>query len=418
MTQITHIYGREILDSRGLPTVEVDVYLEDGSFGRASVPSGASTGTHEALERRDGDIKRYNGKGVLKAVNAINTKIQSALIGQEAENQIGLDNLLINLDGTENKKHLGANATLGVSLAIAKAAAKSSRQPFYRYIGGENAHILPIPMMNILNGGKHADNNLDIQEFMIMPIGASNFKEALRMGAEIFTALKQLLKSAGLNTNVGDEGGFAPALSNTHEALDFILTAIEIAGFTPQKDIVLALDIAASELFQKGYYLFIGENKTQTAEQLINFYNNLIQTYPIQSIEDGLAEDDWTGWEKLTEKLGDKIQLVGDDLFVTNLKRLEYGIEKHVANAILIKPNQIGTLTETLETIRLAQQSGYRVILSHRSGETEDTTIADLAVATNCGQIKTGSLSRSERLAKYNRLLRIEEELGSSAQYQ
>lgn len=418
MTQITHIYGREILDSRGMPTVEVDVYLEDGSFGRASVPSGASTGTHEALERRDGDSKRYNGKGVLKAVHAINTKIRSALIGQDAENQIGLDTLLINLDGTENKKRLGANATLGVSLALAKAAAKSSRQPLYRYIGGENAHVLPVPMMNILNGGKHADNNLDIQEFMIMPIGASNFQEALRMGAETFTALKQLLKSSGLNTNVGDEGGFAPALSDTNEALDFILSAIEIAGFSPEKDIVLALDIAASELFQKGHYHFVGTNKTLTSEQLINFYNNLIHTYPIQSIEDGLAEDDWTGWQKITKKLGDRIQLVGDDLFVTNTKRLVCGIEKHVANAILIKPNQIGTLTETLETIRLAQQSGYHVILSHRSGETEDTTIADLAVATNCGQIKTGSLSRSERLAKYNRLLRIEEELGSSAQYQ
>lgn len=415
MPKIIQIHGREILDSRGYPTIEVDVRLDDHSFGRAAVPSGASTGSHEAWERRDNDKKRYNGKGVLKAVHAVNSEIQSALIGQEANNQMAIDNILIELDGTENKKRLGANAILGTSLAVAKASAQSIRQPLYRYLGGEDAHILPIPMMNILNGGKHADNQLDIQEFMIMPVGAQNFKEAVRMGSETFMALKSILKSSGFNTNVGDEGGFAPALSNTKKALDFILSAIEQAGFHPQKDIALALDVAASELYQNGYYHL--NNTLLSAEELIDYYDTLTQTYPIVSIEDGLSEDDWEGWHTLTQKLKDKIQLVGDDLFVTNSERIQRGISEQIANAVLIKPNQIGTLTETLNAIRLAQEAGYQAILSHRSGETEDTTIADLAVATNCGQIKTGSLSRSERLAKYNRLLRIEEELGPSARY-
>lgn len=416
MPKIIQIHGREILDSRGYPTIEVDVRLDDDSFGRAAVPSGASTGSHEAWERRDNDKKRYNGKGVLKAVQAVNSEIQSALIGREADNQMAIDNILIELDGTENKKRLGANAILGTSLAVAKASAQSIRQPLYRYLGGEDAHILPIPMMNILNGGKHADNHLDIQEFMIMPVGAQNFKEAVRMGSETFMALKSILKSSGFNTNVGDEGGFAPALSDTYQALDFILSAIEQAGFHPQKDIALALDVAASELYQNGYYHL--NNTLLSADELIDYYDTLTQTYPIVSIEDGLTEDDWEGWHTLTQKLKDKIQLVGDDLFVTNSERIQKGISEQIANAVLIKPNQIGTLTETLKAIRLAQESGYQAILSHRSGETEDTTIADLAVATNCGQIKTGSLSRSERLAKYNRLLQIEEELGPSGQYQ
>ena len=415
MAKIIQIHGREILDSRGYPTIEAEVKLADGSCGRAAVPSGASTGSHEAWERRDNDKKRYNGKGVLKAVHAINSEIQSALIGQEAENQTAIDNILIELDGTENKKRLGANAILGTSLAVAKASAKSAHLPLYRYLGGEDAHILPVPMMNILNGGKHADNHLDIQEFMIMPLGAQNFKEAVRMGSETFMALKSILKSNGLNTNVGDEGGFAPALSNTEKALDFILSAIEQAGFQPEKDIALALDVAASELYSDGYYHLNGN--ILSAEELIDYYETLTQTYPIVSIEDGLSEDDWAGWQNLTQKLKDKIQLVGDDLFVTNSERIQRGISEQIANAVLIKPNQIGTLTETLKAIRLAQEAGYQAILSHRSGETEDTTIADLAVATNCGQIKTGSLSRSERLAKYNRLLRIEEELGTTARY-
>ncbi len=415
MAKIIQIHGREILDSRGYPTIEVDVRLDDNSCGRAAVPSGASTGSHEAWERRDNDKKRYNGKGVLKAVHAVNSEIQSALIGREADNQMAIDNILIELDGTENKKQLGANAILGTSLAVAKASARSARLPLYRYLGGEDAHILPTPMMNILNGGKHADNHLDIQEFMIMPVGAENFKEAVRMGSETFMALKSILKSSGFNINVGDEGGFAPALSDTHQALDFILSAIEQAGFHPQKDIALALDVAASELYQNGYYHL--NNTLLSADELIDYYDTLTETYPIVSIEDGLSEDDWEGWRTLTQKLKDKIQLVGDDLFVTNSERIQRGINEQIANAVLIKPNQIGTLSETLKAIRLAQESGYQAILSHRSGETEDTTIADLAVATNCGQIKTGSLSRSERLAKYNRLLRIEEELGPSARY-
>lgn len=415
MPKIIQIHGREILDSRGYPTIEVEVKLTDGSCGRAAVPSGASTGSHEAWELRDNDEKRYNGKGVLKAVHTINSEIQSALIGQEGNNQTSIDNILIELDGTENKKRLGANAILGTSLAIAKAVAQSAHLPLYRYLGGEDAHILPIPMMNILNGGKHADNNLDIQEFMIMPVGAQNFKEAVRMGSETFMALKSALKSSGFNTNVGDEGGFAPALSDTYQALDFILSAIEQAGFQPEKDIVLALDVAASELYQNGYYHLKGT--LLSADEMIDYYDTLTRNYPIESIEDGLSEDDWEGWRNLTQKLKDKIQLVGDDLFVTNSERIQKGINEQIANAVLIKPNQIGTLTETLKAIRLAQEAGYQAILSHRSGETEDTTIADLAVATNCGQIKTGSLSRSERLAKYNRLLWIEEELGASAKY-
>ncbi len=417
MTDIQDISAREILDSRGTPTVETDVLLSDGSFGRSSVPSGASTGIHEALELRDGDKKRYNGRGVLRAVNAVNTTIYDTLTGQDAADQRAIDATLIALDGTENKENLGANAILSVSLAVARAAAESANLPLYRYIGGSNTHILPVPMMNILNGGKHADNPIDIQEFMIMPIGAPSFTEAIRMGAEVFAALKALLKQRGLSTNVGDEGGFAPAIGSAVEALDMMMQATQTAGYHAGTDIVFALDAASSEFYDKGLYRLTGEGLALTAEQLIGYYEDLIAAYPIFSLEDGMAQDDWDGWDLLTHRLGDKIQLVGDDLFVTNTKRLAQGIDKGIANAILIKVNQIGTLTETLAAVDMAQRAGYHVIISHRSGETEDTTIADLAVATGCGQIKTGSLSRTDRLAKYNRLIRIEEELGNSGTY-
>ncbi len=417
MTDIQDVSAREILDSRGTPTVETDVLLSDGSFGRSSVPSGASTGIHEALELRDGDKKRYNGRGVLRAVNAVNTTIYDTLTGQDAADQRAIDATLIALDGTENKENLGANAILSVSLAVARAAAESANLPLYRYIGGSNTHILPVPMMNILNGGKHADNPIDIQEFMIMPIGAPSFTEAIRMGAEVFAALKALLKQRGLSTNVGDEGGVAPAIGSAVEALDMMMQATQTAGYHAGTDIVFALDAASSEFYDKGLYRLTGEGLALTAEQLIGYYEDLIAAYPIFSLEDGMAQDDWDGWDLLTHRLGDKIQLVGDDLFVTNTKRLAQGIDKGIANAILIKVNQIGTLTETLAAVDMAQRAGYHVIISHRSGETEDTTIADLAVATGCGQIKTGSLSRTDRLAKYNRLIRIEEELASSGTY-
>lgn len=417
MTDIQDVSAREILDSRGTPTVETDVLLSDGSFGRSSVPSGASTGIHEALELRDGDKKRYNGRGVLRAVNAVNTTIYDTLTGQDAADQRAIDATLIALDGTENKENLGANAILSVSLAVARATAESANLPLYRYIGGSNTHILPVPMMNILNGGKHADNPIDIQEFMIMPIGAPSFTEAIRMGAEVFAALKALLKQRGLSTNVGDEGGFAPAIGSAVEALDMMMQATQTAGYHAGTDIVFALDAASSEFYDKGLYHLTGEGLALTAEQLIGYYEDLIAAYPIFSLEDGMAQDDWDGWDLLTHRLGDKIQLVGDDLFVTNTKRLAQGIDKGIANAILIKVNQIGTLTETLAAVDMAQRAGYHVIISHRSGETEDTTIADLAVATGCGQIKTGSLSRTDRLAKYNRLIRIEEELASSSTY-
>lgn len=417
MTDIQDVSAREILDSRGTPTVETDVLLSDGSFGRSSVPSGASTGIHEALELRDGNKKRYNGRGVLRAVNAVNTTIYDTLTGQDAADQRAIDATLIALDGTENKENLGANAILSVSLAVARAAAESANLPLYRYIGGSNTHILPVPMMNILNGGKHADNPVDIQEFMIMPIGAPSFTEAIRMGAEVFAALKALLKQRGLSTNVGDEGGFAPAIGSAVEALDMMMQATQTAGYHAGTDIVFALDAASSEFYDKGLYRLTGEGLALTAEQLIGYYEDLIAAYPIFSLEDGMAQDDWDGWDLLTHRLGDKIQLVGDDLFVTNTKRLAQGIDKGIANAILIKVNQIGTLTETLAAVDMAQRAGYHVIISHRSGETEDTTIADLAVATGCGQIKTGSLSRTDRLAKYNRLIRIEEELASSGTY-
>ena len=417
MTEIIGIKGRQILDSRGNPTVEVDVLLEDGSFGRAAVPSGASTGVHEAVELRDKDKTRFNGKGVLKAVNAVNGELFDALIGMNAINQMEIDQKMIDLDGTENKSRLGANAILGVSLAVAKAAAYSVGLPLYRYVGGTFAHILPTPMMNILNGGKHADNPIDIQEFMIMPISAVSIADAVRMGAEVFQALKANLKKAGMNTNIGDEGGFAPNIASARQALDFIVKSIESAGYKAGKDIVLALDAASSEFFNDGKYVLTGEGKTFTPEQLVEYYANLVKDYPIMSIEDGMAEDDFTGWKMLTDRLGDKIQLVGDDLFVTNSKRLAAGIEKGIANSILVKVNQIGTLTETLDAVQMAMRAGYTAILSHRSGETEDATIADIAVATNCGQIKTGSLSRSDRIAKYNQLIRIEEELGETAHY-
>ena len=417
MTEIIDVHAREILDSRGTPTVEVDVTLEDGSFGRAAVPSGASTGVHEAVELRDGDKKRFNGKGVLHAVDAVNTELYDAVIGMEAEDQIALDRVMIEQDGTPNKGRLGANAILGVSLATAKAAAQAAGLPLYRYIGGTFAHVLPTPMMNILNGAKHADNPIDIQEFMIMPISAKTMADAVRMGAEVFQALKANLKKAGMNTNVGDEGGFAPALSSASEALDFIVKSIETAGYKPGKDVVIALDAASSEFYEKGKYVMTGEKKTFTSEQLVKYYEKLVKNYPVRSIEDGMAEDDWAGWKMLTEALGKTTQLVGDDLFVTNSKRLAMGIEKGVANSILIKVNQIGTLTETLDAISMAHRAGYTAVVSHRSGETEDATLADIAVATNAGQIKTGSLSRSDRLAKYNQLIRIEEELGDQAVY-
>ena len=418
MTTIVDILGREILDSRGNPTLEVEVLLESGIIGRAAVPSGASTGEHEAVELRDGDKTRYNGKGVSKAVDNVNDKIADELIDFDAVDQVEIDQLLISLDGTPNKAALGANAILGVSLACAKAAAETLGLPLYRYIGGTNARTLPVPMMNILNGGKHADNNVDFQEFMIMPVGAPNFKEALRMGAETFHALKSVLSKKGYNTAVGDEGGFAPNLKSNDEAIEVILEAINKAGFKPGTDIALALDPASSEFFSKEknvYQFFKSDKSEKTSAQMVDYYNNWIKQYPIVSIEDGLAEDDWDGWQLMTEKLGGKIQLVGDDIFVTNTERLEQGIEKGVANSILIKVNQIGTLTETLDAIEMAKKAGYTNVISHRSGETEDTTIADIAVATNAGQIKTGSLSRTDRIAKYNQLLRIEEELDTTA---
>ena len=417
MAEIIDMVAREILDSRGTPTVEVDVVLDDGSFGRAAVPSGASTGAHEAVELRDGDAARFGGKGVQKAVNAVNTELYDEIVGMDASEQIEVDRAMIELDGTENKGRFGANAILGISLAIAKASADSAGLPLYRYIGGTLAHTLPVPMMNILNGGKHADNPIDIQEFMIMPVGASSCSEAIRMGAEVFQALKSNLKKAGMNTNVGDEGGFAPAIGSAKEALDFIVKSIETAGYKPGDDVVIALDAASSEFYKDGKYHLEGEGKVLTNAELVKYYEDLVNTYPIMSIEDGMAEDDWEGWDMLTKTLGGRIQLVGDDLFVTNTKRLSMGIDKKVANSILVKVNQIGSLTETLEAVDMAHRAGYTAVLSHRSGETEDATIADIAVATNCGQIKTGSLSRSDRLAKYNQLIRIEEELGSTAKF-
>jgi enolase len=416
MSEIIDIYAREILDSRGNPTVEVEVYLDSGAMGRAAVPSGASTGEREALELRDGDKDRYLGKGVTKAVENVNEVITEALIGWEASDQTGIDRKLLELDGTDFKSNLGANALLGVSMACAKAAAEDAGLPLYQYIGGANAKELPLPMMNIINGGEHADNNVDIQEFMIMPAGADSFKEALRMGAEIFHALKKVLKDKGYNTAVGDEGGFAPDLKSNEEALEVIMDAIKAAGYKPGEDILLALDVAASEIYQDGKYNFANEEQAiKTAAETIAFYEDLVDRYPIISIEDGLAENDWDGWKLMTEKLGDKIQIVGDDLFVTNTKILKEGIDKGIANSILIKVNQIGTLTETLEAIEMAKRAGYTAVASHRSGETEDTTIADLAVATNCGQIKTGSLCRTDRVCKYNQLLRIEDELDEIA---
>ena len=416
MTAIVDITGREILDSRGNPTVEVDVRLENGSFGRAAVPSGASTGAHEAVELRDGG-KRYGGKGVEQAVAAVNGEIFDALAGIDAEDQIKIDRMMIALDGTPNKSRLGANAILGVSLAVAKAAADAAGLPLYRYVGGAKAQLLPVPMMNVINGGVHADNPIDFQEFMIAPVGASSFREALRMGAEIFHTLKKSLHDAGLNTNVGDEGGFAPNLKSPDEALGYISKAVEKAGYRLGEDIFFALDPASSEFFKSGKYLLAGEGKTLDSEAMVKVYADLCARYPIFSIEDGMAEDDWAGWKALTDAVGQKINLVGDDLFVTNVKRLREGIEKETANAILIKVNQIGSLTETLDTVEMAHKAAYKAVMSHRSGETEDSTIADLAVATNCGQIKTGSLARSDRLAKYNQLLRIEEQLGDVALY-
>ncbi|PLX73012.1 MAG: phosphopyruvate hydratase [Desulfuromonas sp.] len=416
MSEIIDIYAREILDSRGNPTVEVEVYLESGAMGRAAVPSGASTGEREALELRDGDKSRYLGKGVTKAVENVNEVIAEALIGWEASDQTGIDRKLLELDGTDFKSNLGANALLGVSLACAKAAAEDSGLPLYQYLGGTNAKELPLPMMNIINGGEHADNNVDIQEFMIMPCGADSFKEALRMGAEIFHALKKVLGGKGYNTAVGDEGGFAPDLKSNEEALQVIVEAIEQAGYKPGEEVVLALDVASSELYKDGKYILENEKTPEkSAADLVDFYADLVDRYPIISIEDGMAENDWDGWKLLTEKLGDKIQLVGDDLYVTNTKILKEGIEKGIANSILIKVNQIGTLTETLEAIEMAKRAGYTAVVSHRSGETEDTTIADLAVATNAGQIKTGSLCRTDRVCKYNQLLRIEDELDEIA---
>ncbi|HVT23612.1 MAG TPA: phosphopyruvate hydratase [Rhizomicrobium sp.] len=416
MTAIIDITGREILDSRGNPTVEVDVRLEDGSFGRAAVPSGASTGAHEAVELRDGG-KRYGGKGVEKAVAAVNGEIFDILVGLEAEEQERIDAAMISLDGTPNKGRLGANAILGVSMAVAKAAASTANLPLYRYVGGTHARTLPVPLMNIVNGGVHADNPIDFQEFMIMPVGGDTFRDALRMGAEIFHTLKKALHDAGHNTNVGDEGGFAPNLKSADEALSFVTRAIEKAGYKPGDDVMLALDPASTEFFKDGKYVLAGEGKTVDPAGMVKIYEDLCSRYPIVSIEDGMAEDDWDGWAALTKAIGKKVQLVGDDLFVTNVKRLNEGIKKGTANAILVKVNQIGSLSETLDTVNTAHRAAYRAVMSHRSGETEDTTIADLAVATNCGQIKTGSLARSDRLAKYNQLLRIEEMLGDQAIY-
>jgi enolase len=417
MTTIIDITAREILDSRGNPTVEVDVVLEDGSMGRAAVPSGASTGAHEAVELRDGDKARYLGKGVTKAVAAVNGDIFDALAGMEAEDQIAIDRAMMELDGTSNKARLGANAILGVSLAVAKAAADASGLPLYRYVGGASARTLPVPMMNIINGGAHADNPIDFQEFMVMPVGADSFREGLRMGAEIFHTLKAALKKAGHNTNVGDEGGFAPNLPSAEAGLDFVMKAVEQAGYTPGKDVFLALDCAATEFFKNGVYDYEGEGKKRSIIEQAKYLAKLAKDYPIFSIEDGMSEDDWDGWKQVTDLIGKSHQLVGDDLFVTNTKRLRQGISTGVANSILVKVNQIGSLTETLEAVEMAHKAGYSAVMSHRSGETEDSTIADLAVATNCGQIKTGSLARSDRLAKYNQLLRIEEELGSQATY-
>ncbi len=417
MTAIIDIVAREILDSRGNPTVEVDVVLEDGSMGRAAVPSGASTGAHEAVELRDGDKARYLGKGVLKAVDSVNREIFEALGGFEAEDQAKIDETMIALDGTPNKARLGANAILGVSLAVAKAAAETSGLPLYRYVGGASARVLPVPMMNIINGGAHADNPIDFQEFMILPTGADSLKEAVRWGAEVFQGLKSALKKAGHNTNVGDEGGFAPNLPSAEAALDFCVKAIEAAGFKAGKDMHLGLDCASTEFFKGGKYVYEGEKKTRTIDQQVKYLAKLVKDYPIVTIEDGMSEDDWDGWKALTDAIGGKCQLVGDDLFVTNVTRLSQGIKKGVANSILVKVNQIGSLTETLAAVEMAQRAGYTAVMSHRSGETEDSTIADLAVATNCGQIKTGSLARSDRLAKYNQLIRIEEELGPQARY-
>ncbi len=417
MTGIADIIGREILDSRGNPTVEVDVWLEDGAMGRAAVPSGASTGAHEAVEKRDGEPDRYHGKGVRDAIEAVTGEIAGAIVGMDAEEQRRIDNVLIELDGTENKARLGANAILGVSLAVAKAAAQCSGMPLYRYLGGVQARVLPCPMMNIVNGGAHADNPIDIQEFMIMPIGAGSFADAVRYGAEVFHTLKKELKAAGHATNVGDEGGFAPNLASADEALGFILKSIEKAGYKPGEDIAIALDCAATEYFKKGKYELAGEGKSLSPQQNAEYLADLVARYPIVSIEDGMSEDDLEGWAALTELIGDKCQLVGDDLFVTNMKRLEMGFEKGLANAILIKVNQIGTLTETLDVVDMAQRAGYSAVMSHRSGETEDSTIADLAVATNCGQIKTGSLARSDRTAKYNQLIRIAEMLDDQGHY-
>ena len=417
MTAIIDIIGRQIFDSRGNPTVEVDVVLEDGSQGRAAVPSGASTGAHEAVELRDGDKKRFMGKGVTKAVDAVNGEISDALRGMEAEDQRRIDHALITLDGTKNKSRLGANAILGVSLAVAKAAADAVALPLYRYVGGAHAHVLPVPMMNIINGGAHADNPIDIQEFMIMPVGADSIADAVRVGSEIFHTLKKQLSDAGHGTNVGDEGGFAPNLKSAEEAIGYIMKSIEKAGYKPGHDVMLALDCAATEYFKKDKYHLEGEGKTLDPEQNAKYLADLVARFPIISIEDGMSEDDWAGWKALTDLIGKKCQLVGDDLFVTNTERLSRGIKEHIANSILVKVNQIGSLSETLDAVEMAHRARYTAVMSHRSGETEDSTIADLAVATNCGQIKTGSLSRSDRLAKYNQLIRIEEELGDVARY-
>jgi enolase len=417
MTEIIDIHAREILDSRGNPTVEVDVTLEDGSFGRAAVPSGASTGAHEAAEKRDGDAKRYLGKGVLQAVDNVNDEIAGALLGLDAEDQVAIDQTMIRLDGTPNKSRLGANAILGVSLAVAKAAAEASTLPLYRYVGGTQARVLPTPMMNIVNGGVHADNPIDFQEFMIMPTGADSVRDAIRWGAEIFHTLKSALKKAGHSTSVGDEGGFAPNLPSAEAALDFIMKAIETAGFKPGVDVHLAADCAATEFFKNGKYVYEGEGVSRSIDEQVAYLKKLSETYPIVSIEDGMSEDDWEGWKKLTDAIGKKVQIVGDDLFVTNVNRLSQGIKTGTANSILVKVNQIGSLTETISAVDMAHRAGYTTVMSHRSGETEDSTIADLAVALNCGQIKTGSLARSDRTAKYNQLIRIEEELGDAAIY-
>jgi enolase len=417
MTAIIDLHAREILDSRGNPTVEVDVLLDDGSFGRAAVPSGASTGAHEAVELRDGDSRRYHGKGVHTAVRAVNTEISEALLGRDAEDQREIDAVMLTLDGTENKARLGANAILGTSLAVAKAAANARGLPLYAYVGGVSAHVLPVPMMNIINGGEHADNPIDFQEFMVMPVGADSIAEAVRWGAEIFHTLKKGLAQKGLSTSVGDEGGFAPNIGNTRAALDFIMASIEQAGFKPGSEVALALDCAATEYFADGRYDMAGESTSLDPMEMADYLAALCTDYPIRSIEDGMSEDDFVGWKALTDKIGGKIQLVGDDLFVTNPKRLRMGIEQGLANSLLVKVNQIGTLSETLDAVSIANRAGYTAVMSHRSGETEDATIADLAVATNCGQIKTGSLARSDRLAKYNQLIRIEEELGDAAVY-